>query len=649
MNPDVLLDALFLALHALLLVLFLRTFLWKSYADHRYWRAEPQLTLAAVLERARAEGRPLPYVSLFVPAREETAVIARTIEHLTHLEYPADRYEVIVVTDEKEQLAAAREREAVAAAIDAFLSGRGPWPRGTAEAVLLAVLVRLTLLQARTYRNQAGPMLERLLQLPGHVQEELLFTIVRELWQRGSPGHPRQCVEWVQRRLGRQLPASAAHALGAALFGLALTAVAAAARLRGEPEDASRLQRLLADARSHLTRRAVETLAEGWSARTVRHLQRLHATHRLSHVLRAACALAVPTTQEVVERCLAELADRPSAPRVKHTQVPWDYDGRLDGVRTGREVPSTKGRALNYAARFAEPGSQVFGYYDAEARPDRRVLLHVAARWLNPGGRRLLLQGPVFQVRNFHRLGPMNKIAALYQSISHNWYLPVLMRSLPFVGGTNFFIERRLFEEIGGFDPSCLSEDLEIGVRSLLRAGVWPEYLPVVATEQTPATFAAYFRQRFRWGCGWLQVYRRLLGQRCDPQREPLRRYLLRQLWLRGHVQWVLYQLVTVALPLSWWLSQGQLEDGRLGPVWLDTLLRYGFLPYLAFTWYCFARYLPYMDPAPGRGAVVRGILHTLLLPVAAFCFPLPFTAALVAYALGAMPNHWVKTPRTAE
>ena len=28
------------------------------------------------------------------------------------------------------------------------------------------------------------------------------------------------------------------------------------------------------------------------------------------------------------------------------------------------------------------------------------------------------------------------------------------------------------------------------------------EYLPMVSTEQTPATYKAYFRQRLRWGSG---------------------------------------------------------------------------------------------------------------------------------------------------
>lgn len=639
-------QAAVLGLHILVFLLFLRIFLWKRYAEREHWSREPRLTLAQVQERARECGRELPFVTLFVPAREEREVIANTIRHLVQLEYPADRWELVVVTDEKEERAARRARAAVAAAVAAAPR----WPVGHAETAMLALLCRLVLRAARRLRPRADGLLDGLFALPVHVQEELLLDAVCDLWQHGVPRRPGRWFEGVRHRLARQWPALGDTDLPAAVFLLALAVWAAAAQLRGAAPSEEELRAHLAAVRPRAPLRLGCWLLRHLPAAAVRRVERLRRAGALGEAVAAACAVAWPTTQEVVARCLQELASRPGMPQVKHASVPYDFDGRLDGGPAGREVPSTKGRALNYGARLADPRAQIFGFYDAEARPDRRVLLHVAWRWLDDPERPLLVQGPVFQVRNFHRLGPLNKIAALYQAVSHHWYLPVLMRYLPFIGGTNFFIDRQLFVAVGGFDPGCLSEDLDLGVRVALATGVWPRYLPVPASEQTPPTFRDYFRQRLRWGYGWLQVYRRLREARArDPEVQRLRRALLRQLFLRGHVQWTLYQLLTLATPLSWWLVvQGWLVAPDL-PLAVDVALQATVLPYLAFTWSCLLRYRPFMDPTPHRGAMLVAGAQLLLLPLAAFCFPTPFSTALALYALGVSPNGWVKTPRTAE
>lgn len=45
----------------------------------------------------------LPFFTVMVPARNESLVIARTIENLTKLDYDMNSLEVIVVTDQKER------------------------------------------------------------------------------------------------------------------------------------------------------------------------------------------------------------------------------------------------------------------------------------------------------------------------------------------------------------------------------------------------------------------------------------------------------------------------------------------------------------------------------------------------------------------
>jgi len=45
-----------------------------------------------------------PKFSIIVPARNEADVVERTITKLTQLNYPKDRFEIVVITDEKETL-----------------------------------------------------------------------------------------------------------------------------------------------------------------------------------------------------------------------------------------------------------------------------------------------------------------------------------------------------------------------------------------------------------------------------------------------------------------------------------------------------------------------------------------------------------------
>ena len=70
--------------------------------------------------------------------------------------------------------------------------------------------------------------------------------------------------------------------------------------------------------------------------------------------------------------------------------VPFDFDGKLGGNRTGGNVPSTKGRALNWGLGFLNPRSEICGFYDAKP-PHEEVLLYVGyRRLLEPGASRVL-------------------------------------------------------------------------------------------------------------------------------------------------------------------------------------------------------------------------------------------------------------------
>jgi cellulose synthase/poly-beta-1,6-N-acetylglucosamine synthase-like glycosyltransferase len=223
------------------------------------------------------------------------------------------------------------------------------------------------------------------------------------------------------------------------------------------------------------------------------------------------------------------------------------------------------------------------------------------------------------------------------------------MQHLPFLGGTNLHVERDLLIKIGGYDPKVLSEDLELGVRAYLETGEWPEYLPVVSTEQTPARYKAYFRQRLRWGSGHLQVFDKLQGavQYSDEIRLPL----LKTLFWKGHAQWYFYQALVVA-PLVFLVLalQGQLDPSII-PKQVKLVLGWMAPIYYSFTFYLFYRYRSYINFAVAPKGIGKylAVLQLCVLPIVGFFIALPFTTALVLRAMNRQPQVWVKTPRTQE
>ncbi|MHB1418451.1 MAG: glycosyltransferase family 2 protein [Bacillota bacterium] len=454
-------------LYLILFLLFLRYFTWRWYAYKHFWKRKPHLDQQQLLQLTNSKKSHIPVISILVPARDEADVIGNTLEHLITLDYPPDKYEIVIITDEKE-------------------------------------------IRGKTKSKQGS-------------------------------------------------------------------------------------------------------------------------------------------TQQVVDQKIKELSVRQEIPAIRHMIVPYDFDGRLPGRCLGKEVPSTKGRALNWALRSIGIQIDLCAFYDAESRPDNKTLLHVAYEWLNYYPQVRLWQGPVFQIRNFYQLGPINKIAAIYQALAHEWYLPVLMRTLPFVGGTNFVIDNKLLQKIGGFDHQALTEDLELGVRAYLEAGAWPRYLASPSSEQTPPTYLAYFRQRLRWGSGHLQVLEKF-RKTTDKYPAEVLKPILKALFWKGQAEWLIYQFAilipVITLPF---LVFGQLDPSIL-PDRFREMLRWLAPLYFLFTFYLLVHFYRYVEKASRFSwKQLFSICQLLVLPLAGFLLPLPYSCAVILKVLHRQPKVWIKTPRTKE
>ncbi|NLW17829.1 MAG: glycosyltransferase, partial [Firmicutes bacterium] len=404
-------------------------------------------------------------------------------------------------------------------------------------------------------------------------------------------------------------------------------------------------------ANHRITQEIVSRLAKMVGDRVQQVVVEMQAANKLTEHLLEVYRFCYPSTQQIVERVQGELKEEPNKPVVKHVEVPYDFDGKFNGKCLGYPVPSTKGRALNYALPLAvDERTVMYGFYDAESRPDPNVLLYIAYRLLTDEKPVRIFQGPAFQVRNFYDICPLSKLAGLYQTVSHDWYLPIMFRRLPFVGGTNLFIERKLLDELGGYDSTILTEDLELGTRAYLKTGAWPEYLPYPSSEQTPATVKGFYRQRLRWGTGFLQVMDKIKQDDSYPQEQ--KRPLLRELLLKGPLEWSFFQCATLVPPLMMllWLS-GQV-DVQAVPNSVRHVIRAFSVVYLGFTFYAYFRYRKHLDMA-GRPHTRHGrfiaVAQLLFLPLASFFFPVPFTSALLLKSVNRHPTSWTKTPRSKE
>ena len=79
-------------------------------------------------------------------------------------------------------------------------------------------------------------------------------------------------------------------------------------------------------------------------------------------------------------------------------------------------------------------------------------------------------------------------------------------------------------QEIGGWDPTCLAEDCDLGVTVSSRGGkVVVAYEPQMVTrEETPDSVMSFFRQRTRWNQGFLQVYKKGIWKELPTVRQRL-------------------------------------------------------------------------------------------------------------------------------
>jgi cellulose synthase/poly-beta-1,6-N-acetylglucosamine synthase-like glycosyltransferase len=179
---------------------------------------------------------------------------------------------------------------------------------------------------------------------------------------------------------------------------------------------------------------------------------------------------------------------------------------RIVRVVMDYHLPKNKPKALNTALRKCR--GDIVGVFDAEDEVHPGLLRLVEARFEESGAD--VVQAGVQLMNVQTSWWSLRNCLEYYFWFRSRLHFHAEKRFIP-LGGNTVFTRTELLREAGGWDPNCLAEDCEIGVRLSTRGAVVAvAYDPQAVTrEETPGSIRALVKQRTRWDQGFLQVLRK--------------------------------------------------------------------------------------------------------------------------------------------
>ena len=150
----------------------------------------------------------------------------------------------------------------------------------------------------------------------------------------------------------------------------------------------------------------------------------------------------------------------------------------------------------------------VVGVFDAEDQVHPELLAHVDHAFRTTGAD--VVQGGV-QLINFHSSWySLRNCLEYFFWFRSRLHLHAQKGFIP-LGGNTVFVRTDVLRAADGWDPNCLAEDCDLGVRlsSVGKKVVVAYDSAMVTREETPGTLMSLLKQRTRWNQGFLQVYRK--------------------------------------------------------------------------------------------------------------------------------------------
>jgi hypothetical protein len=262
----------------------------------------------------------------------------------------------------------------------------------------------------------------------------------------GHPGEAaRRAVQSAVRELGDLSPAELALFGLLALFALALTAIATTSlwwTLHAWRTPASLAATGFA-VRTQEPRHSFSLIVPARHEEAVleRTLERLATSHHPNFEVLAVVGDDDPDTRAVAEATAARHPDRIR-------------------VLVDSSQPKSKPKSLNTALPHC--GGTVTAVFDAEDEVHPDLLRHVDARFTDTGAD--VVQGGVQLMNYSSSWYSLRNVLEYYFWFRSRLHFHARQRFIP-LGGNTVFIRTDRLREAGGWDPECLAEDCEIGVR----------------------------------------------------------------------------------------------------------------------------------------------------------------------------------------
>jgi len=186
-----------------------------------------------------------------------------------------------------------------------------------------------------------------------------------------------------------------------------------------------------------------------------------------------------------------------------------EHPGQVKLVR--RSVSDGKPSALMAALKHVS--GEIVGVFDADNVPEPDVLLRVANHFSDSSV--VALQGRVLAINAEENM--LTKFVAQEETVRYEGFMggkEALGLFVP-LNGSCYFVRKTVIEDVGGWDATVLSEDMELAAR-LVHKGHKIKYASDVRSwQEYPASITSFFKQRVRWFRGTMEVgvkYGKLLG-----------------------------------------------------------------------------------------------------------------------------------------
>ncbi len=237
-------------------------------------------------------------------------------------------------------------------------------------------------------------------------------------------------------------------------------------------------------------------------------------------------SIIVPTKDEdvVIRRCLNGLLDI-DYPKDKMEIIVVDGNSKDSTLQICSEFrgkypenfkiiceskANGKPAALNLALKHAT--GEIVGVFDADSLPEKQTLRKVASYFNDQ--KIIAVQGRTTSLNEKRNI--LTRVTAIEEKA---WFQALLSGReklklfVPLTGSCQF-VRRQVLEELGGWDETSLTEDVELALR-LVEKNHLIRYAPdICAGQETPNTIRDLIRQRIRWYRGYMETalkYGRLL------------------------------------------------------------------------------------------------------------------------------------------